>query len=93
MPGCDKICAQFAGPLHQGAKFQMSVAGDAWIRRASGQIFLREIIDDVMGKSGLKIKYIVGDIQFLRYPAGIFDRRQRAATALRSGCFVGDVLP
>jgi len=93
MTRSDKVGVQFQRPVHQRTKFEMPVASDARVWRMSGQILPGKIIDDIVGKSSLKIEYVMRNIQHLRYPPGIFDRRQSATATLRAGRILASILP
>ena len=71
MAGGDVFRAQLVGAVDQPAELQVFIAHHAGIGRASGLVFIGEILDDVLLEIRRLVDEIIGDIQLLADRAGV----------------------
>ena len=74
MPRRHVFRSELPRPIDQRAELQLFIAHHAWIRGASGFVFLGKIIDHLLLKILLLIDKIIRDAQLVRDAAGIHDR-------------------
>jgi len=82
MPRRNKLRAQLIRAVNQPTEFQILVAHHARVRRATGFVFVREILNDLGLKLRRLVDEIIGDTQLIAHRPGIADRLRSAALIL-----------
>jgi hypothetical protein len=82
MSGRDEICAELIRAVNEPAELQILVAHHARIRRATGLVFIGEILDDVLLKFARLIDQIIWNVQLVADGARIGDGLRAAAFVL-----------
>ena len=78
MAGGDAVGAKLHPSSLQGFEFQVTVAPRARIRRIAMLVRSNEVVDDVLGKRFLEVRYVEGDSQLAGHPSRVSDVVQGA---------------
>ena len=93
MSGGNIVCTDLHAPFQQCFPFHIAVTGNAGVGGSPGKIFLHKIIHHILFKFLFKIHHVIRDVQDLRYPPCVFNRRKSAAASVFLRCRFILVLP
>ena len=85
MPRRHVLGSELPRPIDQRAELQLFIARHAWIRGASGFVFLGKIIDHLLLKIVCFIHQVIRNAQLVRDAPRVHHRLRSAALILRPG--------
>ena len=89
----DEAAVHLIGPLEQGLPLDMGIAEHTGVGRATGQVLLYEVVDDIIAKFLPDIDDKVVKTEVHGHLAGIIDAVQAAAARLLFGAAAGGIIP
>ena len=84
MPCGDEVCAELIGAINEPTELEILIAHHTRIRRATGFVFIREVLDDVLLKFRRLVNEVVGNSQLVTDRARVGDGLRPAAFVLRT---------
>ena len=84
MAGGDEIRAELIRAVNEPAEFQILIAHHAGIRRATGLVFVGEVLDDVLLEFRRLVNEVIRDVELVADRARVGDGLRSAAFVLRA---------